>query len=225
MVRIGVRPRLPPARHRAYEHASSRVAAVQSGPISLKQPAEMPGLQPQASGAPARRRIPTAAARRQCRCDHCPPPSPAAGSKHKPEPSALLAHYNAICRAKRERSPNRKLQMLLSAQRQTHESLLRRGRKAARLLDMGWVHPRSEEHTSELQSQSNLVCRLLLEKKNDHIRSSDATIIASPHPKFTGGLDLSLPHRDLDVSATLIVTFGNMIFNSLKYLYAFRLFD
>src|SRR2546430_10055332 len=31
---------------------------------------------------------------------------------------------------------------------------------------------RSEEHTSELQSQSNLVCRLLLEKKN--IRSVEA---------------------------------------------------
>src|SRR2546427_9342037 len=29
----------------------------------------------------------------------------------------------------------------------------------------GW-RSRSEEHTSELQSQSNLVCRLLLEKKN-----------------------------------------------------------
>src|SRR2546430_11297436 len=28
------------------------------------------------------------------------------------------------------------------------------------------VEPRSEEHTSELQSQSNLVCRLLLEKKS-----------------------------------------------------------
>src|SRR5438270_4027978 len=27
------------------------------------------------------------------------------------------------------------------------------------------THARSEEHTSELQSQSNLVCRLLLEKK------------------------------------------------------------
>src|SRR5689334_12455760 len=27
--------------------------------------------------------------------------------------------------------------------------------------------PRSEEHTSELQSQFHLVCRLLLEKKND----------------------------------------------------------
>src|SRR2546427_7437430 len=31
---------------------------------------------------------------------------------------------------------------------------------------LGLVTPRSEEHTSELQSQSNLVCRLLLEKKN-----------------------------------------------------------
>src|SRR5688572_32629672 len=29
---------------------------------------------------------------------------------------------------------------------------------------------RSEEHTSELQSQSNLVCRLLLEKKKRHIQ-------------------------------------------------------
>src|SRR2546430_5497507 len=29
----------------------------------------------------------------------------------------------------------------------------------------GVLMPRSEEHTSELQSQSNLVCRLLLEKK------------------------------------------------------------
>src|SRR2546430_11554297 len=29
---------------------------------------------------------------------------------------------------------------------------------------------RSEEHTSELQSQSNLVCRLLLEKKKRKIR-------------------------------------------------------
>src|SRR5688572_32093021 len=30
------------------------------------------------------------------------------------------------------------------------------------------VSNRSEEHTSELQSQSNLVCRLLLEKKNQN---------------------------------------------------------
>src|SRR2546430_7623478 len=31
----------------------------------------------------------------------------------------------------------------------------------------GRVKQRSEEHTSELQSQSNLVCRLLLEKKKE----------------------------------------------------------
>src|SRR2546426_3173377 len=30
---------------------------------------------------------------------------------------------------------------------------------------MGMLAPRSEEHTSELQSPCNLVCRLLLEKK------------------------------------------------------------
>src|SRR2546427_1666482 len=32
------------------------------------------------------------------------------------------------------------------------------------------LYPRSEEHTSELQSQSNLVCRLLLEKKKQEER-------------------------------------------------------
>src|SRR5256886_7308121 len=32
--------------------------------------------------------------------------------------------------------------------------------------------PRSEEHTSELQSQSNLVCRLLLEKKKTKTRTN-----------------------------------------------------
>src|SRR2546430_11923584 len=36
---------------------------------------------------------------------------------------------------------------------------------------------RSEEHTSELQSQSNLVCRLLLEKKKK--KSSDSTVFST----------------------------------------------
>src|SRR5688572_32449789 len=38
--------------------------------------------------------------------------------------------------------------------------------------------PRSEEHTSELQSQSNLVCRLLLEKKN---RIESCILARLPH--------------------------------------------
>src|SRR2546426_7709628 len=36
--------------------------------------------------------------------------------------------------------------------------------------------PRSEEHTSELQSPCNLVCRLLLEKKK-----AEETFLGSPH--------------------------------------------
>src|SRR5690606_40365862 len=38
-------------------------------------------------------------------------------------------------------------------------------------------HQRSEEHTSELQSRENLVCRLLLEKKNMK-EKQDAALLA-----------------------------------------------
>src|SRR5256885_9141416 len=43
-------------------------------------------------------------------------------------------------------------------------------------------HPdgRSEEHTSELQSPCNLVCRLLLEKKKTTRRSASLAFILSP---------------------------------------------
>src|SRR5256885_5997062 len=34
-----------------------------------------------------------------------------------------------------------------------------------------WLQIRSEEHTSELQSPCNLVCRLLLEKKNAALKA------------------------------------------------------
>src|SRR5256886_8070646 len=46
---------------------------------------------------------------------------------------------------------------------------VRNGRAAAAVL----LNPRSEEHTSELQSQSNLVCRLLLEKKKNECYGAD----------------------------------------------------
>src|SRR5689334_24167066 len=38
---------------------------------------------------------------------------------------------------------------------------------AGRGAHASWLGTRSEEHTSELQSQFHLVCRLLLEKKNE----------------------------------------------------------
>src|SRR5260370_24646418 len=41
----------------------------------------------------------------------------------------------------------------------------RRPRRGAPLSQLRALHSRSEEHTSELQSHLNLVCRLLLEKK------------------------------------------------------------
>src|SRR5256885_2745612 len=43
--------------------------------------------------------------------------------------------------------------------------------------------PRSEEHTSELQSPCNLVCRLLLEKKNDLLTTAGGAG-GAPHNPF-----------------------------------------
>src|SRR5688572_32491278 len=43
---------------------------------------------------------------------------------------------------------------------------------------------RSEEHTSELQSQSNLVCRLLLEKKKKTKKANKLTHKKTQHPNY-----------------------------------------
>src|SRR5260370_25458412 len=42
-------------------------------------------------------------------------------------------------------------------------------------------HSRSEEHTSELQSHLNLVCRLLLEKKKTNTNNKNTTVLATRH--------------------------------------------
>src|SRR2546430_11654470 len=48
--------------------------------------------------------------------------------------------------------------------------------------DNAQVLVRSEEHTSELQSQSNIVCRLLLEKKKQHrhAKPNDKALSCAP---------------------------------------------
>src|SRR5690242_20930804 len=52
--------------------------------------------------------------------------------------------------------------------------LVRSGRVAGRGVGRLLRHqPRSEEHTSELQSHVNLVCRLLLEKKKKNVGRGD----------------------------------------------------
>src|SRR5437868_7275021 len=48
-----------------------------------------------------------------------------------------------------------------------YKSELRRYYTLDRRLPQSYISSRSEEHTSELQSRFDLVCRLLLEKKND----------------------------------------------------------
>src|SRR5206468_10913607 len=47
-------------------------------------------------------------------------------------------------------------------------SFSRRAQRKAKSCSLPSSSPRSEEHTSELQSRSELVCRLLLEKKKQH---------------------------------------------------------
>src|SRR5688572_30998438 len=50
---------------------------------------------------------------------------------------------------------------------------------SSHLIQAGHEHigRRSEEHTSELQSQSNLVCRLLLEKKKQGAKDPDRLFV------------------------------------------------
>src|SRR2546430_8380038 len=57
-------------------------------------------------------------------------------------------------------------ELRLAASDGTHERTLWVGNES--------TAERSEEHTSELQSQSNLVCRLLLEKKKPNYRYRDS---------------------------------------------------
>src|SRR2546430_9172150 len=46
------------------------------------------------------------------------------------------------------------------------------------------VGNRSEEHTSELQSQSNLVCRLLLEKKKKKQNTNEKSLIDTTYTTY-----------------------------------------
>src|SRR2546430_5928407 len=69
-------------------------------------------------------------------------------------PRSTLFPYTTLFRSQRER-------------RTEHDRVACELRSGGHSRERSFLlYPRSEEHTSELQSQSNLVCRLLLEKKN-----------------------------------------------------------
>src|SRR2546430_7354249 len=61
---------------------------------------------------------------------------------------------------------------------------IRKVAEAAKELAKRETEERSEEHTSELQSQSNLVCRLLLEKKKAAAPRRDEALDGSADPSF-----------------------------------------
>src|SRR2546430_12814738 len=80
---------------------------------------------------------------------------------------------------------------------------------------------RSEEHTSELQSQSNLVCRLLLEKKNTittHVKpslclhppkrlSNSNSITKAPRARAVHSASAPYSHSNRPQSPTMLRSF------------------
>src|SRR5262249_61593250 len=86
-------------------------------------------------------------------------------------PTSTLFPYTTLFRSSRTRAARRR--------RSARRSRVRARRRGSRRRDTARsrcapdpartvIALRSEEHTSELQSLTNLVCRLLLEKKNHH---------------------------------------------------------
>src|SRR2546430_9470261 len=73
-------------------------------------------------------------------------------------PRSTLFPYTTLFRSRHQLRPNAYLRMIENRFVGTEGAFV----------------PRSEEHTSELQSQSNLVCRLLLEKKKT-LRGTNGT--------------------------------------------------
>src|SRR5438034_7946631 len=82
----------------------------------------------------------------------------------RPPPRSTLFPYTTLFRSSEARNARSR------APRRRRE--LQQGRRQHRpvCVDAEQLHAasRSEEHTSELQSHSDLVCRLLLEKKKDN---------------------------------------------------------
>src|SRR2546430_8487376 len=86
-------------------------------------------------------------------------------------PRSTLFPYTTLFRSPRDRKLPRARRHLAGYLERTQERPISIAARAA-------LRPaRSEEHTSELQSQSNLVCRLLLEKKKNTIHSRIADLV------------------------------------------------
>src|SRR5688572_30936530 len=88
-------------------------------------------------------------------------------------PRSTLFPYTTLFRSRRDRYEDRWDRREDQRDRREDRRDRREDRRDRRedrwdARDGSWDPARSEEHTSELQSQSNLVCRLLLEKKKNN---------------------------------------------------------
>src|SRR3989440_2781147 len=94
-------------------------------------------------------------------------------------PRSTLFPYTTLFRSPRR--PRADHEPHLTRLQQTHPAGREAGTRARR--HSRGARPRSEEHTSELQSRSDLVCRLLLEKKkkkyNEHILTKRTNMTAT----------------------------------------------
>src|SRR2546427_9095344 len=88
-------------------------------------------------------------------------------------PRSTLFPYTTLFRSGRQLAGQR--QGLVHAGGLAHHTDMVRGLQAH-----GHGPYRSEEHTSELQSQSNLVCRLLLEKKKKQQKKTKLQLSSRP---------------------------------------------
>src|SRR2546430_12243034 len=93
-------------------------------------------------------------------------------------PRSTLFPYTTLFRSVRgvNHAESALAEFALDAKARQARQLIRVLRRRTPLAPAQLAHAqRSEEHTSELQSQSNLVCRLLLEKKKKTTTCIDTT--------------------------------------------------
>src|SRR5438552_10245652 len=94
----------------------------------------------------------------------------------RPQRSTLFPYttlFRSWCTTALTRSATRPARAARTGARRSSRPLLR-------LFWAAILAPRSEEHTSELQSPDHLVCRLLLEKKKE----MDSLIMPNKHPIY-----------------------------------------
>src|SRR5690242_21325555 len=97
-------------------------------------------------------------------------------------PRSTLFPYTTLFRSRHQRLDRQLAHARVRGRTRGH-------RCAVRAQDQGrdpHRHRRSEEHTSELQSHVNLVCRLLLEKKKNKIIKFPLKVHTSPKRTTSG---------------------------------------